>query len=114
MKKMLAVLSIALTSTIVTTPVQASSLGQSVCELVAADDKSRLRSFLKSNKLKIRDIYDGLECNGANLLAFASNNNAVETGSLIIAKLPKKTVEAHLSSITSAELTAAAQKRVNG
>lgn len=114
MKNLLAVLSIALTSTFVAAPVQASTIGQSVCEYVAADDKSRLRSFLKTNKLKIRNIYDGLECNGANLLAFASDKNAVKTGSLIISKLPKKTVEAHLASIKSAELSAAAQKRVNG
>lgn len=114
MNKLLAVLSIALTTTLTTAPVQASDLGQSVCEYIAADDKSRLRSFLKTNKLKIRNIFDGLECNGSNLLAFASSQNAVKTGSLIIAKLPKKTVAANLAGITQSDLTAAAQKRVNG
>ena len=114
MKKMLAVLSIAFATSMTTTPVKAADVGQTVCEYVAADDKARLRSYLKSNKLKIRNIFDGLACNGSNLLAFADSQNAVNTGSLIIAKLPKKVVSANLAAITSAELSAAANKRVNG
>ena len=58
MKKLLLVTTItALTMTsIVTAPkAQASDIAQSVCEYVAADDKKRMRSFLKSNKLKIRN-----------------------------------------------------------
>ncbi|HCM47669.1 MAG TPA: hypothetical protein DIS98_09225 [Colwellia sp.] len=43
-----------------------------MCEYVQANDKSRLRAFLKQNKLKIRNIYDRLECNGDNLLIFST------------------------------------------
>lgn len=94
--------------------VQAQNVAQSLCEYVSADDKSRFRSFLKTNKLKIRNVFDGVQCNGQNLLAFASDKNALKTGALMLGKLPKSKVEGLLATITSPELTAAAQKRING
>ena len=80
----------------------------------AADDKKRMRSFLKSNKLKIRNVFDGIQCNGQNLVAFAGKNNAIKTGTLMLGKLPKAKVEGILATINSAELTVVAQKRING
>lgn len=91
----------------------ASNIAQSLCEYVSADDKKRLRSFLKTNKLKIRKVFDGIQCNGQNLLSFASDHNSVKTGTLMINKLPKAKVEKVLASINSPELNAAAQKRIN-
>lgn len=114
MKKLLLVPAIAIFSTVFVTPSAHADVAQNMCEYVSADDKKRLRNFLKSNKLKIRNVFDGVQCNGQNLLAFASAHNSVKTGSLMISKLPKKKVEAYMSSITSAELVAAANKRVNG
>ena len=114
MKKLVLVPALALMSLSVTPVAQASNVAQSLCEYVSVDDKKRLRSFLKSNKLKIRAIFDGVQCNGKNLLAFASDNNSVKTGAMMINKLPKKTVKTHLATITSSELAAAANKRVAG
>ena len=81
----------------------------------AADDKKRMRSFLKSNKLKIRNIFDGIQCNGQNLLEFAATKGSIETGSLMISKLPKKTVSANLALIQngSQPLIDAANERVS-
>jgi hypothetical protein len=86
-----------LTSVVSTPQAQATNIAQSICEYVAADDKKRMRSFLKMNKLKIRRIFDGIECNGQNLLEFASTSGSVETGSLMISKLPKSVVSANLA-----------------
>lgn len=104
-----------LTSVVSTPQAQAANIAQSICEYVAADDKKRMRSFLKMNKLKIRRIFDGIQCNGKNLLEFASNNGSVQTGSLIIAKLPKKTVSANLATLQtgSQPLIDAANARVS-
>ena len=77
------------------------------------DDKSRLRSYLKDNKLKIRNIFDNIECNGKNLVAFAGTKNSIKTGSLMIYKLPKGKVKNILTSIKSSELSVIAEKRVN-
>ncbi|REL27212.1 DUF3718 domain-containing protein [Thalassotalea euphylliae] len=115
MKKLLLVPAIALISSVSVAPAaNANNLAQSLCEYVSADDKKRLRSFLKSNNLKIRSVFDGVQCNGQNLLAFASSKSAVKTGSLMISKLPKAKVRSSLASITDATLAQAANKRVNG
>jgi hypothetical protein len=104
MKKLLLVSTITallLTSVVTTPKAQAANIAQSLCEYVAADDKKRLRSYLKTNKLKIRSIFEGIQCNGKNLLAFASAKGSVKTGSLLIKKLPKKTVTANLALLQS-------------
>ncbi len=104
-----------LTSVISTPKAQAANVAQSICEYVAADDKKRMRSFLKSNKLKIRRIFNGIQCNGKNLLEFAAASSSVKTGSLMISKLPKKVVNANLASLQtgSQPLIDAANARVS-
>lgn len=114
MKKLLLVPAIALMSVAFTPVTYAADIAQTLCEYVSADDKGRLRSYLKSNKIKIRNIFDGIQCNGQNLLAFASTKNSVVTGTLMINKLPKRKVAGVLDTIASAELNAVAQKRING
>jgi len=118
MKKLLlasTITALTLTSVFTSTQVNANNIAQSVCEYVAADDKKRMRSFLKSNKLKIRSIFDGIQCNGKNLLEFAVAQNSVKTGELIIKKLSKKVVSENLTSLQagSQPLVDAANKRVS-
>ncbi|SEL05656.1 Protein of unknown function [Colwellia chukchiensis] len=114
MKNILLALAITLLLSAYSAQSHAQNVALSLCEYVSVDDKSRLRSFLKTNKLKIRQIFDDVKCNGQNLVAFAGSNNAIKTGSLMLAKLPKATVEGLISTISSTELTAVAQKRING
>ena len=96
----------------VTHPVQASEdIAVTLCEYVSVDDKNRLRKFLKTNNLKIRNVFDDVQCNGANLIGFADANNAVNAGTLIIKKLPKDVVASVLNSIGNADLKAAATER---
>jgi hypothetical protein len=104
-----------LTSAVTTPKAQAADIATSICEYVATDDKKRMRSFLKTNKLKIRRIFDGIQCNGKNLLEFASTSGSVKTGSLMISKLPKKVVSANLAFIQtgSQPLIDAANARVS-
>ena len=104
-----------LTSVVSTPKAQAANIAQSICEYVAADDKKRMRSFLKTNKLKIRRIFDGIQCNGQNLLEFASASGAVETGALMIGKLPKSVVSDNLAALQtgSQPLIDAANERVS-
>jgi hypothetical protein len=104
-----------LTSVVSAPKAQAADIAQSVCQYVAADDKKRMRSFLKTNRLKIRTIFHGIECNGQNLLAFASSNGSVKTGALMISKLPKKVVSENLAILQtgSQPLIDAANERVS-
>ncbi|WP_085297709.1 DUF3718 domain-containing protein [Cognaticolwellia mytili] len=114
MKNVLLAITFILLTTTYSQNVQAQNVAKTLCEYVSVDDKSRLRSFLKSNKLKIRKVFDGVQCNGQNLVAFAGKNNSIKTGTLMLGKLPKAKVEGILATISSAELTAVAQKRING
>ena len=91
----------------------ASNIAQNLCEYVNADNKSKLRSYLKSNKLKIRTVFDGISCNGQNLLEFAAANNATETGAMMIGKVSKKVVEQNMAVLSSTGLAAIAEKRIS-
>jgi hypothetical protein len=104
-----------LTSAVTTPKAQAADIATSLCEYVATDDKKRMRSFLKTNKLKIRRVFNGIQCNGKNLLEFASTSGSVKTGSLMISKLPKKVVLANLAFLQtgSQPLIDAANARVS-
>jgi hypothetical protein len=113
MKKTLLIASL-LASTAVIAPVaQADNLSLRICEYVQANDKNRLRSFLKQNKLKIRKIYKGLSCNGDNIMIFAAKSNSLEVGEFIIGKLPAKTVKAEIDNLAkySAHLAEEARDR---
>lgn len=113
MKNIIAIITFTLFTLITAPQAQASSIAQNLCDYVSVDNKSKLRTYLKNNKLKIRRIYADIQCNGKNLLQFASDKNATNTGSMMIGKLPKKVVAQELALITSSELAAIAQKRVN-
>ncbi len=68
-------------------------LAVSICEYIAADDKTRLRKTLKDARLKIRDINDSVQCNGNNLLCHALVSGANDAGEFIIKSLPKSSLE---------------------
>ena len=67
---------------------------QNICTIVKTDDKGELRKKMKKvqsdYRLKLRDYYTGITCGGNSLIRTAMLNDAVETGSLLIKKMPKK------------------------
>lgn len=95
--------------------VSANDISVRVCEYVQANDKKRLRKYLKDQKLKVKVIFDSVGCSGDNILVFAAKQQALEVGEYLIGKTPKKSVTANLDAITaaSAHLGEAAKKRVN-
>jgi len=83
----------------------ANNTAKNICDYVAADDKKRLRSLLKSQRIKLRTIFKDVTCNGKNLLIFAASRNSDNVGEMIIKKLPKKTLRTlveELSTISTA------------
>ncbi|GAA6173227.1 hypothetical protein NBRC116592_28970 [Colwellia sp. KU-HH00111] len=104
MKNTLLIASILATTLIIAPSVQADNLSLRICEYVQANDKNRLRAFLKQNKLKIRNVYDGLACNKDNLLIFAAKANSLEVGEFIISKLPAKKVKVEIDNLAKHSL----------
>ena len=66
---------------------------QNICTIVKADDKGELRRKMKrvqsDFRLKLKDYYSGVSCGGNSLIRTAMINDAVETGILMIKKLPR-------------------------
>jgi len=115
MKKTLLLASL-LTATVSFTPAaQADTTSLRICEYVAANDKNRLRSFLKQNKLRMRTIFKSIQCNGKNLLIFAASNKALEVGEFVIGKIPAKEVAKHIDEVAkySKHLEEEAKERIN-
>lgn len=99
MKKVFFTVSILILGATNAPSVHANDISLRLCEYVQANDKNRLRSFLKQNKIKIRNFYDDLACNGDNLLVFAAKSNALEVGKFIIGNLPAKKVQNEIDAI---------------
>ena len=66
---------------------------QNICTIVKADDKGELRKKMKvvesDFNMKLQDYYSGVSCGGESLIRTAFLNNAIETGSLLVKKMPK-------------------------
>ncbi|MBU1308171.1 DUF3718 domain-containing protein [Rheinheimera muenzenbergensis] len=86
----------AVTLTLVAAPaaVADDQLAASMCDYVAADDKNRLRKVLSDYRLRLRNIYDGVVCNGENLIRHAFKSNANDVGEFIVKQLPGSAVAA--------------------
>lgn len=79
------------------TPVHALNSEQlvvNICTAVAANDKTRLRQKLRSASVRLRDIYEGIRCNGDTLLRFAIKSNASDAGSFVAGRLPVNKLKA--------------------
>jgi hypothetical protein len=65
-----------------------------ICAIVEADDKGELRKKMRkvqSNySLRLKDYYDGITCGGNSLIRVAVLADAVDTGTLLVKKMPKK------------------------
>ena len=69
---------------------------QNICSIVQADDKGQLRKKMsnveKNYSLKLQDYYSGISCGGNSLIRTAFLAGAVESGSLLVKKMPKSTL----------------------
>ncbi|MDT3293966.1 DUF3718 domain-containing protein [Shewanella sp. SP2S2-6] len=59
----------------------------SICDYVKANDKNRLRKKLKESRVKLRQIYTGISCDGASLLRTAYGASANDAGEFVAKRL---------------------------
>lgn len=89
MKKVLPLIAMFAASVVFTAPAQANDgIAQSLCSYVKANDKNSLRKALTDNRIRVKNIYDGLQCEGLPLVRFAIKNNANDVGEFIVKQLP--------------------------
>ena len=71
---------------------------QNICTIVKTNDKGELRKKMKKvqsdYRLKLKDYYSGISCGGNSLIRTAMLNEAVDTGTLLVKKMPKKDLAA--------------------
>ncbi|WP_434931338.1 DUF3718 domain-containing protein [Shewanella sp. HL-SH8] len=72
-----------------------------ICDYVKSDDKNRLRKKLKEARVKLRNIYSAVSCDGSSLLRTAYNSNANDVGEFIAKRLPASDLSAAESDGTS-------------
>lgn len=93
--KLISLAAVFAATSFVSTPVAADDqLALSICSYVAADNKNNLRKTLSDNRLRLRNVYDGIVCDGLPLVRHAIKNNAVDAASFIISQLPGSQVAA--------------------
>jgi hypothetical protein len=63
-------------------------IAQSLCSYVAANDKNSIRKTLSDNRLRIKNVYDGIQCDGLPLIRFAIKNNAADAAEFLVKQLP--------------------------
>ena len=69
-------------------PVQANDqLVANICNYVQADDKNRLRKKLKEARVKLRNVYEGVACDGDSLLRYAMKSGANDVGEFMAKRL---------------------------
>lgn len=69
-------------------------IAASMCDYIKADDKNRFRKVLTENRLRLRNIYDGVVCDGLSMVRFAVKTNAAGVGEFIIKQLPASQINA--------------------
>ncbi|NKF49638.1 DUF3718 domain-containing protein [Shewanella sp. WXL01] len=86
----------AIVASSVSAPVVANTdqLVANICNYVQSDDKNRLRKKLKESRVKLRNIYSGVSCDGSSLLRTAYNANASSVGEFIAKRLSSKELNA--------------------
>ena len=58
-----------------------------VCEAVKSDSRLKLHRAVKATGLNMRDLHEGLVCNGQDMLTFAATHNASETAQHIARRI---------------------------
>ena len=65
-----------------------------ICEIVKTNDKGELRKKMRNVRndydMQLRDYYSGITCGGKSLIKLAIVNEAVDAGTLLVKKMPKK------------------------
>lgn len=93
--KALSVIAVVVSPLFAITPASADDqIAQSLCAYVAANDKNSIRKTLSDNRMRIKNVYDGIQCDGLPLIRFAIKNNATDAAEFIVKQLPGSQVAA--------------------
>ncbi|MCW8875968.1 MAG: DUF3718 domain-containing protein [Kangiellaceae bacterium] len=86
------------TSAFISEPAEANNLDRlvvSLCESAKSDDRTGMRKKLKSAKIRLKNIYNGVQCGSeGSLLRVATASGSMEAATFIATKIGKKNLAA--------------------
>ncbi len=97
-----------------------------ICDYVKSDDKNRLRKKMKESRVKLRNVYSSISCDGSSLLRTAYKSNAGNVGEFIAKRMPSSDLAApeadgkaildwaSASGYDASEITTAIKDRLGG
>ncbi|WP_306521158.1 DUF3718 domain-containing protein [Rheinheimera sp.] len=86
--KFLPLIAVFATPFVTTTATAGDQVAESLCSYIAANDKNNLRKTLSDSRLRLKNVYDGVTCDGLPMIRFAIKHNAADTAEFIIKQLP--------------------------
>ena len=86
--KLLSLIAVFVTPLFATSASANEQVAQSICSYIAANDKNSLRKTLSDSRIRIKNVYDGVSCDGLPMIRFAIKNNASDAAEFIIKQLP--------------------------
>jgi hypothetical protein len=93
--KLITLATVIAATSFISSPVAANDqLAKSLCSYVAEDNKNNLRKALADNRLRLRNVYEGIVCDGLPLVRHAIKHNAADAAGFIISQLPGSQVAA--------------------
>lgn len=69
-------------------PAQAQDLALNLCTYVQGDDRMRMRQRIREERVRLRQVYDGVRCNDMSLIQFALHSGSDDIGTFIVSQLP--------------------------
>ncbi|HLV48966.1 MAG TPA: DUF3718 domain-containing protein [Aliidiomarina sp.] len=70
-----------------------SEIAEGLCAAIVADDRQRMRTILSNNNMRLRNVFNGVRCNGYSMLQFAITAEAIDVGEMLIRQLPIRIIE---------------------
>lgn len=120
-KKMSLVTALLVVSSAFSAHADDNTLAKSICSYTASNDKSDLRKALSDNRIRLKEVYSGVMCDGMNLVRFAISKNATETAEFIVKQIPASDLKtsgdlewANQNGFTASKAVVALQTRIQG
>ncbi|MBA3988838.1 DUF3718 domain-containing protein [Aliidiomarina maris] len=73
-------------------PAQAQDLALNLCTYVQGDDRMRMRQRIREERIRLRQVYEGVRCNDLSLIQFALANGSMDIGTFMVSQLPASTL----------------------
>lgn len=73
-------------------PAQAQDLALNLCTYAQGDDRLRMRQRIREERIRLRQVYEGVRCNDLSLIQFALSHGSMDIAAFMVGQLPASTL----------------------